>query len=65
MSKLKQFELTIVRRDEKDIKTYDKIEGDSLVEVLSKFLLVIVKIQNDIHEELIKELESRSDDIPF
>lgn len=61
MKIMKQFELTLVHRDNDKINSVDKVEEDDLVELLAKFLLVIVGIQKNLSEDL-KRIE---DDIPF
>lgn len=62
---MKQFELNLIRHNTQPgqfkILSMDKIEGDDLVEVLSKLLLVVAKIQ----QEITKEQVSLDDDIPF
>ena len=64
-----KFELTLViKRDESPSFTglsIDKVEGEDLVEVLSKFLILIAQLQQKWEQELITELELRNDDIPF
>lgn len=62
---MKNFELTITRRKEDKIVHHEKIEADDLVEILSKLLLEIAKIQNTISEELVDAFRYRDDDIPF
>lgn len=63
---MKHFELTITRHTNPGL-TYDKIEADNLVELMSKLLLVVVKIQDDIKQEQISSLrfEGNDDNIPF
>ena len=58
----KQFELTLVRRKDKELEI-DKVEGDGLVEVLAKFLLVIVQVQERLERE--RRYQESDDDIPF
>lgn len=62
---MKQFELTIVRRD--TVKSFaalssDKIESDNLVELLAQFILVIARIQQQLAAENPPRYD---DDIPF
>lgn len=44
---------------------YREIHGDDLVELLAKFLLEVVNLQRDIHQEELAELRSDNDNIPF
>lgn len=51
-----------------DVNSIDKIEGETLIEVLAKMLMVVAKIQKSIDKE--KELSlvndvTNNDDIPF
>jgi hypothetical protein len=64
---MKEFELTIYRRDGDKIAFFEKIEADDLVELLSKQLLLIVKLQTQLLEEAVKRYERHegNDDIPF
>lgn len=62
VSRSKQFELSLVRRKDRELEI-DKVEGDSLVEVLAKFLLVIVQVKERLERE--HKLEQLDDDIPF
>lgn len=62
---MKNFELTITRRQDGQIKHHEKIEGDNLVELLSKLLLEIAKIQHTISEDMIHAIRFQDNDIPF
>lgn len=59
----KQFELSLIRRKDKELEI-DKVEGDDLVEVLAKFLLVIVQVKERLERER-RLKDSVDDDIPF
>lgn len=64
---MKQFELNLIRRTGEgftDLKCYDKIEGDTLVEILHKFGFILIQVQKDIEKE-IKMKTNDYDDIPF
>jgi hypothetical protein len=62
MNTIKQFELSLIRYDNDfKVKSVDKCYGDDLVELLSKFLLTIVQLQNKMAEEQ----NGGDDDIPF
>lgn len=64
---MKHFELTITRLNGTRLSSYDKIEADDLVELMSKLLLIVVRIQDDIQQEQISRLrfEGNDDNIPF
>jgi hypothetical protein len=68
---MKQFELTLVRRDlfnNIKFKSVDRIEGDSLLEILSQFQFVLIHVQRKLDEEEIHEIRRANindDDIPF
>jgi len=68
---MKQFELTLVRRDlfnNIKFKSVDRIEGDSLLEILSQFQFVLIHVQKKLDEEEIHEIRRANindDDIPF
>jgi len=66
---MKQFELTLVRRDVTNsinpFLSLDKIEADDLVHLLSQLLFVIVNLQNKIHKEQMELRGVIDDDIPF
>lgn len=66
---MKKLEITLVWRDgingKLDIKEIDKIEADNLTQLLSQLLLVIVRIQQKMHEDIVSEMIDSSDDIPF
>lgn len=49
------------------VKDFRESTGASLVEALSKFILEIVQLQRDIHQEEMDELkrQGNNDDIPF
>lgn len=62
---MNQFILTlqqITKTDTFDVNRYDVIEGKSLVELMSKLLIIIASIQRSIEFE--NEIK-RDDDIPF
>ena len=62
---MKKFELTFTYRDEYNKPIfYDNLKGDSLLEILSQFLLTL----NKAHEKIVEEIERKvgiDDDIPF
>ena len=66
---MKQFEIVFIRRNESGDKflSYDKMEANDLVQLLSQFLLSVVSMQNKLHEEELSHVrwESNRDDIPF
>ncbi len=60
---MKQYELTITRKDESGkIKSFDKIESNDLVELIFQFQFVTINIQKAIFKENMKRVD---DDIPF
>jgi len=44
---------------------YREISGEDLVEVLSKLLIEVTKLQRDIFEDKMTEMRMMNDDIPF
>lgn len=48
-----------------DVKGYDELIADSLTELLSKLLILVVGVQKKIHEDEMLEERIRKDDIPF
>ena len=62
---IKQYELCLTYRNGKEFEM-DKVEGDSMIEVLAKFLLVIVQVQERREKERRRiALGNVDDDIPF
>jgi hypothetical protein len=39
--------------------------GESIAEALSKFVLEVARLQQDLHDEELAELRGEDDDIPF
>lgn len=63
---MKQFELTLTRYELDKIQSFNKIEADNLVDLLSQLQLVIICIQREIYEDQLLRLRYESnDDIPF
>lgn len=62
LKSIKQFELSLIRRKDRELEI-DKVEGDDLVEVLAKFLLVIVQVKDRVERE--RRIQELDDDIPF
>jgi hypothetical protein len=64
---MKNLHLTLVWRGglngNKDVKEIDVIEGDNFTQLLSQFMLVVVRIQQRMHEETIAGMID--DEIPF
>ncbi len=62
---MKKFNISLTMRGESFVPAYhDSIEGDDLLEVISKFILTIAKLSRHLlDEEYKKRLDS--DDIPF
>lgn len=66
----KQYELLLTRRDPEDafkFKSVDKIEGNTLVEILTQFNFVIVRECERIKQDAIWKERKKGweDDIPF
>lgn len=64
---MKRLSISLTYR-EKDgqLKSYDTVEGDTLIEVTAKFIQVIAQVSDAIKREEINELrQSIDDDIPF
>jgi hypothetical protein len=62
------FKLTLVRSQDGQIKFIEEVHGENLVELLAHFMMLIVRVQNQIHEEnvrIIKRVNYANDDIPF
>jgi len=62
---MKAFNLTLTWNDPDDkfkFKSSHKIEADSLLELLSQFMFVIVKVNEDIVKEAFKQNDNT---IPF
>ncbi len=61
------FKLTLVRSQDGQIKFIEEVHGDNLVELLAHFMMLIVRVQNQIHEDNIRILKrtDANDDIPF
>ena len=61
-----QFELNLTYRNNKELVSFDKIEADDLVSLLSQFIIVIANVQRKIVERIEAETGRRvDDDIPF
>lgn len=63
----KRFELTLVWREDNQVKQIDKIEDDYLVSLLSQFLFILINVKDKIHEDIVRKLKEQfiDDDIPF
>lgn len=63
----KRFELTLVWREDNQVKQIDKIEDDNLVSLLQQFMFVIVSVKDKIFEDIQRKLQEKylDDDIPF
>ena len=60
---MKNFEITLIARDVDKINCFEKAEADTLVELMAKLLLIVVKVQQQQHE--MEKRKIRDDDIPF
>lgn len=57
---MKQYTLTLITNEPRII---DRVEGDSLIEVLSQLNIILIKVIRQ--EELMKKIRSENDGIPF
>lgn len=67
---MKRFELSIVRREVEgnsfSPRSMDRIEADTMVELMAELLVVIARITREWHEdEIIKMKVNEHDDVPF
>ena len=64
---MKQFKLTLMWCEPESFKykQVDTIEADDLIELLTKFNIVLINLQRIIHKEELLELRMKDDDIPF
>lgn len=61
-----QFELNLTYRNGKELVSFDKIEAEDLVSLLSQFIIVIANVQRKIVERIEAETgRSIDDDVPF
>jgi len=63
---LKQFELTLVHRDDKDfeVRSINRIEANSLLQLASQVIFLIAAVSREEKEyERIREIDTN--DIPF
>lgn len=69
MNQLKRFEITLVYRDEEKAfhaKSIDKVEADSLMQLITQFNFILIALTERIKQEAIdKEKNIDWDDIPF
>lgn len=67
----KQFELVLTRRDPEDdfkFKSVDKIMGNSIMEILTQFNFVLVRMCEQLKQEALEKADRERrdyDDIPF
>jgi len=64
---MKKFELRLIMRpnNEFEIKSFNVIESDDLVQLLAQFQILLVKLMRDIHEAELNRIRMVNDDIPF
>lgn len=63
---MKRFELNMTsRRENGSLLSFDKIEADDLVQLMTQFVLVIAGVARGLLEEAKLANQLRSDDIPF
>lgn len=60
-----QLILTVLSKDGKTVQHYERVEGHSMIEVMAKFNLTIIRVMEELKKEEISELRSEDDDIPF
>lgn len=51
--------------NEFEIKSFNVIESDDLVQLLAQFQILLVKLMRDIHEAELNRIRMVNDDIPF
>lgn len=57
--------MTLLSKDGKEVKMYERIEGYSMTELLAKFQLTIIRVMEELKKEEIDGIRSIDDDIPF
>jgi len=65
---IKRFQLTftLLTADGKSINIFEKLESHSMIELLSRFNLLVARAMNQLMEEAIEEMKRAwNDDIPF
>ena len=66
---MKAFELTLIHRNNSNTgfkpAFSDKIEADNLVELLTKLMFSITRLQDQMHDEELAKMRGVDDDIPF
>jgi hypothetical protein len=66
MIKKYRYTINLSKSDELNQSELHVISGESLIELLSKLLIVIVQMENGEYEKLLREIQSNNDDdIPF
>lgn len=58
---MKRFELTLISHKSDKIEFFEKAEADTLLELMAKLLLIVVKLQ----PKEVERKEINDDDIPF
>ena len=63
----KRFELTLVWREDNQVKQIDRIEDNNLISLLNQFQFILMNVKDKIHEDIIRKLKEQfvDDDIPF
>lgn len=63
---MKRFELSLtVKTENNRIESIDRIEANTIVQLLSQFQFIILNIQKQHIEEMRIKYDLNSDDIPF
>lgn len=66
---MKRLEICLTYRDKGgNFKSFDKVEGDTLVEVVAQFILLVAQVADAIKKEALleqRQLQINDDDIPF
>lgn len=57
-----QLIMTLLSKDGKEVKVYERVEGYSMTELLAKFQLTIIKVMEELSKERAQVIY---DDIPF
>ena len=62
---MKKYRLVLTEGDSFEVNKLHSIETDNLLQLLSQFSILLFKLQRELYESEIEEINLRNDDIPF
>lgn len=60
-----EYQLTLTIKNNDIIATHEVIKSNDLVQLISMLMMLIIRIQREIHETELIKLRFPDDDIPF